>query len=226
LKNRAVVISRASKVANRARTGVTVGKRWRGDSGRQGVGMPPENWYEPNETGTTDYEIIVQSPGKGFVHVLTAEDIRQRLAQLPPALLTRLEVVQLSRMTRKKRTFPCYGLQWGASIYLYPVEESLTEFYPRPPRPAERHEAAMYGAEWTQESRNLWALRWTWPAIRDFYLNNVLIHELGHILDDRNSRAVDRERYAEWFALEFGYKRSRTAMAQAAARRVTRRHGR
>ena len=54
-----------------------------------------------------------------------------------------------------------------------------------------------------------WQLVWTEEAIRDFYLNNVLIHELGHILDSRNTSHRDRERYAEWFALEMGYKASR-----------------
>ena len=42
-------------------------------------------------------------------------------------------------------------------------------------------------------------------TIRDFYLNNILIHELGHLLDDRNRSYGDRERYAEWFALKYGY---------------------
>ena len=35
---------------------------------------------------------------------------------------------------------------------------------------------------------------WTEQAIKDFYLNNILIHELGHLLDDRNSRRHARSR--------------------------------
>jgi hypothetical protein len=69
----------------------------------------------------------------------------------------------------------------------------------------------------------VWKLVWTEQAVKDFYLNNILIHELGHLLDDRNSRSVDRERYAEWFALEYGYKpthRSRSPVKKL----VTRRH--
>jgi hypothetical protein len=129
-------------------------------------------------------------------------------------------------MTRKKRRSPCYGMQWGSTIYLYPIEESLVESFADPPKPAQRVEAAMYGAVW-QLAGGRWQLVWTEDSIRDFYLNNVLIHELGHILDNRNSRPLDRERFAEWFAIEHGYKASRRAdLAQrAVAKYVVRRHG-
>jgi hypothetical protein len=79
----------------------------------------------------------------------------------------------------------------------------------------------MYGGRWSQESRHTWKLEWTEEAVRDFYLNNILIHELGHLVDTRNTGYADRERYAEWFALEYGYKPSRTA---AHDRKVVRRH--
>jgi hypothetical protein len=52
-------------------------------------------------------------------------------------------------------------------------------------------------------------LRWTEDSIKDFFLNNVLIHEIGHIHDDRNANPADRERYANWFAIEYGYRASR-----------------
>ena len=72
----------------------------------------------------------------GYRHILTPAEIRSRLAKLPAQMLEPLEVIQLSRMTRKKRSFPCYGMQWGSSLYLYPMEESLVEYYGRPPTPA------------------------------------------------------------------------------------------
>jgi hypothetical protein len=227
VKHRGVLAHGQAVTASRLRMGVALGKRLRGgDRGPRSTHQPPEVWYEPRNTGDGQYRIVLQPPGDGYVHVLTPEDIRQRLAQVPPVFLRNLEVVQLSRMTRKKRSYPCYGLQWGAAIYLYPIEESLVEYYGRPPKPAELREAAMYGARWVQESPHTWALHWTWPAIRDYYLNNVLIHELGHIVDQRNRNYLDRERYAEWFAIEYGYKPSREALVNKALRRVCKRHGR
>jgi hypothetical protein len=178
--------------------------------------MPPERWYEPQDEKPATFRIVQQSPGDGYRHVVTAEEVRQRLALLPAWMTASLEVVQLSRMTRKKRTFPCYGMQWGNAIYLYPVEEDRIENFTTPPKPAQSVEARMFGARW-QQAEGLWQLVWSEQSLRDFYLNNILIHELGHILDQRNTSYADRERYAEWFALEYGYKPSRAKMATAAA---------
>lgn len=186
--------------------------------------MPSEDWHEP--VGCSGYRIIEQEPGEGFRHAVTPAEIRERLALLPPEFMEPLEVVQLSRMTRKKMTFPCYGMQWGPTLYLYPITDSLVEYFYRPPRPAEVVEATMFGATWQQEGADLWTLTWTEATIRDYYLNNILIHELGHLLDDRNTSYTDRERYAEWFAIEYGYKPSRERMAAKGVDRIMRRHHR
>ena len=135
----------------------------------------------------------------------------QLLAAYRASFVRDLEVVQLSRMTRKKRTMPLYGMQWGRALYLYPIEESLVEDYPGPPTPAQLTEARMYGGSWRPASGRRWQLIWTEAAAKDFYLNNILIHELGHLLDTRNTRTVERERYAEWFAVEYGYRPTQTA---------------
>ena len=99
-------------------------------------------------------------------------------------------------------------MQWGSTLYLYPIEIGLTEFYSRPPKPSQLNEAQMYGGRWVNDGENDWRLIWTEAAIRDYYLNNILIHELGHLLDQRNRSYTDRERYAEWFAIEHGYKQT------------------
>jgi len=191
------------------RRGLLVNQRVRGIQRNEKLPFtPPEDWHEPKLTGAT-YKVITQAPGQGYRHVLTPDDIRARLAQVPQQFLRTLEVVQLSRMTRKKQSFPCYGIQWGAAIYLYPIETELVERYPCPPTPNQVNESRMYGGLWQHESAGVWSLTWTEEALRDFYLNNILIHELGHLVDGRNNRHIDRERYAEWFALEYGYKRSR-----------------
>ncbi len=186
---------------------------------------PPEDWYEPAAESSTDYAIVLQSPGHGFRHVLTPEEIRSRLALLPAEALKPLDLIQLSRMTRKKLSFPCYGMQWGQTLYLYPIEESLIEYYSRPPCPAQMNEARMYGGKWVQKGSE-WKLVWSEAAIKDFYLNNILIHELGHLLDNRNTSYTDRERYAEWFAIEHGFKQSKSRFANSrpARKRIRRRH--
>lgn len=183
--------------------------------------VPPEDWHEPKEDGS-EYRFLVQPAGRGYRHVVTPDEVRGRLAELPEHFIEPLEVVQFSRMTRKKQSFPCYGMQWGAAIYLYPIEDTLVESYSQPPKPNQVNEARMYGGRWVQEGRNTWSLIWSEQAIKDFYLNNILIHELGHLLDDRNSRQVDRERFAEWFAVRYGYQP--TLASRCAPKQVQRRH--
>jgi hypothetical protein len=166
----------------------------------------PETWHDDSEVTKTT--LVVQPAGTGFWHPVTPDQIRERLALLPREFTAPLGTVQLSSMTRKRALFPCYGMQWGANVYLYPMEASLVECYIRPPKPQQRIEAEMFGGEWSQHG-NEWRLTWTEAAVQDFYLNNVLIHELGHVLDTRNTNTEARERYAIWFATEHGYRASR-----------------
>lgn len=197
-------------IAARQRRPSASGKRARaGDAGRQGPFVPPEDWHDPGHLDSDEYRIIVQDPGPGVVHVVTPAEIEQRLLELPASLLSDLAVVQLSRLTRKKRTFPCYGLQWGHAIYLYPIEADLIERFSRPPHPAQVREARMFGGRWVPVGGGCWELHWTPETIRDFYLNNVLIHELGHLNDNRNTNYHDRERFADAFAIRYGYQPSR-----------------
>lgn len=183
---------------------------------------PPEDWYEP--TDASNYRIVVQEPGQGYRHVVTPAQIRERLSHVPKQFLQQLEVVQLSRMTRKKQSFPCYGMQWGNALYLYPIEESFVEQYDCPPRPNLVNESKMYGGRWAEPSPGVWTLTWSEEAAEDFYLNNILIHELGHLVDERNTGYVDRERYAEWFAVQYGYLQTGGRETRGYDRVVRRRH--
>jgi hypothetical protein len=183
---------------------------------------PPEDWHEP--TDRTGYRVLIQPPGDGYRHIVTEQQIRDRLTLVPQAFVDQLEVVQLSCMTRKKQSYPCYGMQWGNAIYLYPLEESLVEHFYQPPRPALYNEAKMYGGCWDQPSQGVWTLTWTEPTAQDYYLNNILIHELGHLVDERNSNYMDRERFAEWFAIQHGYRLTGGADARRPDRPIRRRH--
>ncbi|MES2791082.1 MAG: hypothetical protein V4719_15825 [Planctomycetota bacterium] len=166
----------------------------------------PEVWHEPHGKGAL--RVAIQPAGVDYLHPVTEAEVRERLAKLPVRYTRDLEVVQLSRMTRKRRTFPCYGMQWGQSVYLYPIEKNLVELYSVPPKPAQQIEARMFGATWAQE-QGYWTLTWTEESIKDFYLNNVLIHEVGHLNDPRNTTYRERERFANWFAIEYGYRAAR-----------------
>lgn len=184
---------------------------------------PPEDWHEPRNDDR-NYKIVVQEPGDGYRHVVTPEQVRERLTRVPQGFLKGLEVIQFSRMTRKKQSFPCYGMQWGSTLYLYPLEDTLEEWFTQPPQPAVFNESRMYGGTWDEPSVNAWRLSWTPAAIEDFYLNNILIHELGHLVDNRNTTYASRERYAEWFAIEYGYRATGGGAGRRGSQPRQRRH--
>lgn len=184
----------------------TVAHRQRGSTTQSAAFSAPETWHEPRNDG--EIRFVRQTAGTGFIHPVTIDDVRQRIADLPAQFTKQIEVVQFSSMTRKRSLFPLYGMQWGPNVYLYPIEDSFHETYYRPPTPQQIIEARMYGGVWEQKA-GVWTLRWTPETIRDFYLNNVLIHEIGHVNDVRNTNSAARERYANWFATEYGYRMSR-----------------
>ena len=185
----------------------TVAHRQRGSANsRTSNFSAPETWYEPQTGNDIRYEL--KQPGEGYIHPVTIAEVRERIQAMPKRYTQSIEVVQFSAMTRKRSLFPLYGMQWGPNIYLYPIEASLVEIYGRAPNPLQLIEAKMFGGVWKQSGTN-WMLTWTRETIRDFYLNNVLIHEIGHVNDLRNTNSVARERYANWFATEYGYRVSR-----------------
>ena len=185
----------------------TVAYRQRGSTKHRSARFSaPETWYEPQDQEAIRY--VRQAAGDAYIHPVSIEDVRQRISELPVRYTQPIEVVQFSAMTRKRSLFPLYGMQWGPNIYLYPIEASLQEVYRRPPTPQQLIEAGMFGGDWQQDGQ-IWTLTWTRESIRDFYLNNVLIHEIGHVNDSRNTNSAARERYANWFATEYGYRSSR-----------------
>ena len=190
--------------------GVPRKANFRARTDRQAPCSPIEDWHEPLVGERDGYRIIEKEAGNGMFHPISPREIASRLADLPDWTIAELDVVQLSDVTRKKRRFPCYGLQWGTAIYLYPMCETMVEIYCAPPGPKLLNETKMYGGKWFEDNgEKTWMLQWSEKTLRDFYLNNVLIHELGHLNDDRNSSFDSRERYADWFAIEFGYRKTR-----------------
>jgi hypothetical protein len=175
-------------------------------SNRSASFCAPEEWHEPR--GRQQIEYITHPAGTGFMHPVSVEEVRARIALLPEEFTRGIEVVQFSAMTHKRQLFPLYGMQWGPNIYLYPVETSLVESHRHSPTSQQQIEARMFGGEWSPVGGR-WQLKWTLETIRDFYLNNVLIHEIGHVNDHRNTNSAARERFANWFATEYGYRASR-----------------
>ncbi len=150
-----------------------------------------------------DIYFHIEPAGKGYRHVLTEGEILARLHELPDHLLKNLNCVVLPRMTRKRERFNIYGLQWGKTIYLYPMEDNLKVGEHHNLEKAVVDEARQFGAT-IEETKTGPIIHWTEETVKAYYLENILIHELGHTYDEKNSSSRDREAYAEWFARKYG----------------------
>lgn len=160
----------------------------------------PENTYP---------QFHVEGPSIGYVHPITVEEVIERLCEFPRHIRNQLDAqldhVSLLAGTRKQFLKPSYGMQWGSTVYLFPTESTGIERYESEVSSAYRKNAKLYGAQWSwNEEENGWICYWSPEAIRLFYLQNVLVHEIGHVLDTRNSSERDRERFANDFARKYG----------------------
>lgn len=161
-----------------------------------------EKWFEPRRRDNV--LVLETNPGEGYIHAATIEEVIGRLEEIPQEFRRKLEIVQLSTNTRKRLQKPLYGMQWGSAIYLYPIEDTLCETYIRPPKTQRVIDSEKYGGQWNYDGTE-WTLMWeSREKIRDYYLYNILTHEIGHICDDHNTTFTDRERFANAFAVEHG----------------------
>jgi len=165
----------------------------------------PEKWYEPVQDHD-DIKIIQHPPGSGYIHPASTVEVRCFLADLLPEIIPpELQIIQLSSITRKRDREPLYGMQWGCAVYLYPQGENLIEEYTVAPKPEHKQVTEKYGGHWHNRQNGKWTLIWKKiEQLRDFYLHNVLMHEIGHAHDNRNTTPRKREQFANAFAIEHG----------------------
>lgn len=163
----------------------------------------PITWYGDDLPQDEAYRIITYPTGPKHIHPASPEEIAKVMDALQQRVATQVCVV-LPTMTEAIRRAALYGLQWGGGVYLLPQEESLEEEY-RHPNTQQMHETRKFGGKWHRLGNGIdWRLTWTKDALRDFFLYNVLMHEVGHVGDKRNSNPKQREQYANAFAIQHG----------------------
>jgi hypothetical protein len=120
-------------------------------------------------------KVIQLEPLDGFIRPCTAGEIETQLRNCPAKFLEGLRAVFILSGTRKQ-------------LKSY---HRFTAFYGHYWRGCVFLHAYPFGRA---------DLNW----LHRFYLRNVLMHEIGHHLDSRNTTHKDRERFAEQFAEKHG----------------------
>jgi hypothetical protein len=144
---------------------------------------------------------------------VSEDDVRCELAKVPSAFLDGLRAVLLlggsKRQEKISRKLFYYGRYESSAIFLHPYPITRLAFEPPVAlKPNVAEEYARAGAEVTQ-SNGKFRVSFEIPALRKFYLANVLMHELGHHVDRENDRRKSPDRsegFAHWFATEYGFR--------------------
>jgi len=153
------------------------------------------------------------TPGD-FFFPLSVQDIRTTLDQLPAISRARLTHVWLRRIRKsdweaQRKPFALFIAGSGVRlIVLYPwPRDLLLRFGPRKPPQKKLREYARWNPELIQDGPD-WCLRWSEAALRLFYLEHLLLHEIGHHVDffyRRWSKANHKqvEEFANQYAVEW-----------------------
>ena len=166
------------------------------------------------------FSVHCRGPHPEFLQPVSEEDVLDHLGSMPSRFLCDLKGVFLLGGSRKQASVALsrlfrYGAYWQGMIFLHPFPRSMMRMrFPRLPKPSIMQDYLRAGAQFEREG-DAWLCVFTPQSLRQFYLCDVLTHELGHHVDRHNlhplrSRKTNgkAERYAEWFAVTHGYARS------------------
>lgn len=204
--------------SSRQKTGV-----WGDDKVTNTAAFDP--WHSQVETMMREHEARLEKhnglyfhacpAAPGLVHPLTISGIKKFLTMVPQEFLHDLGGIFLCPGSKKliKARGTVYGIYspYYKSIYLFPFHDSFSFTYGSKPKPSYCQEYERHGAVWKQEKSG-WSLSFSMGSLRSFYLRDVLTHEIGHHVEElteSDKRHDQSERFAEWFAHEFGMRKGK-----------------
>lgn len=168
-------------------------------------------------TGDVDIPVfIIDNPSRDFFFPVTVEDIKDQLARLPDFQVRWLSYIWLRKQSQKdyesEDSFQgCYI--WGRDVqlitlYSFPNDLRMN-FGKKKPKQSTLN---WYKAYCTRlfEEQGRWYLQWTKDEIKDYYLNGLLLHEIGHHVDTiykyRKASKAKAEKWAGGYAIYWANK--------------------
>jgi hypothetical protein len=149
---------------------------------------------------------IVDPLPKGYVYPCSIEDIRRILKELPSVFLQNVSAIHLCNQVKMNPGVDAH-IYDGSYIRIYPVPDKLRWNHGRKkPSPALAQERLEFGAYW-QKMDGEWWLCWDKDTLKEYTLNHIFLHEIGHSLDNHYYGTRRGEKVAEAFAHRVGRNR-------------------
>ena len=143
----------------------------------------------PPATGQETPILIEENPSRDFFFPLSGAEALETLKQLPPEQVAGITHLWLRRIKQsdyecKQKALAEFICGSGVRlIVLYPWSTDLLLRFGKRKPPSKRIKRF---ARWTEDlvyQDDGWVLRWTKEALRQFYLEDLLLHEVGHHVD-------------------------------------------
>lgn len=157
-------------------------------------------------------EVEPSSEYSGFIMPLSCDDVYEALNSIPDEFTDGLEgvfsMMGPSKKQSKAWSLYCYGIYWRCCIFLFPYPRGWMSFRAKRLQPHILQEYERAGAEIINDGHKDLLVRFNDESLREFYLRDVLIHEIGHHVDRSSSakKTTKVEGFANWFATEYGFK--------------------
>jgi hypothetical protein len=173
-----------------------------------------EQHYKHFKDNEDEIYFCRQPTHQRFIMPLTIEGIKEKFSIIPKQFLKGLKAVFLLSGSNKQekiffsRLF-CYGTYWNSSIFIHPYPKSnLHLHWKKPPKPSVLNDYRRVGALIEKTDKEGIDLKWEDESLRAFYYRDVLIHEIGHHIDNNIASKKNKkvESFAEWFATKYGFK--------------------
>ncbi|MBI4752700.1 MAG: hypothetical protein HY774_29780 [Acidobacteria bacterium] len=156
--------------------------------------------------------LIEENPSRDFFFPVTAQEMLACLKKFPKSDthgITHLWFKRLKKKALLNFRRPLAEYIAGSGVYvivLYPwPKDMLLRFGPHRPSTKILRSYARWTTELIHQDGG-WFLRWDSEPLRDFYLNGLLGHEIGHHQDPKllsKANARHREETAEQYALQW-----------------------
>ena len=147
-----------------------------------------------------------------FVAPIKIHEAQRIVGSMPAEFVRDIDAVVLLGGTSKqcRSEYLRFGVYYSSMIFIHAFpKKRMTTFYKHGLRPNVLDEYRRAGAR-IEECKPGTRIIFDRQALRDFFLRDVLVHEIGHHIDRHNfSCKTDRkiEGFAEWFATEYGFRR-------------------
>lgn len=171
------------------------------------------NFNVPSEHDETPV-YIVDNTSRDFFFPVTVDEIKEFLNKLPLEHTENLTHIWLRKMSKKEYEKEgsiqgCFICGSGVNlIVLYPFPKNLKmEFGRKKPSKKILKWYSFYEPELIYEKEN-WVLKWTEENIKKYYLEGLLLHEIGHQIDSFYKRFWSvkyKKQRAENYADNFAY---------------------